>query len=187
MIWHGQRIYLRPMGKDDFPFVVRWSQDKELQRLMDVDRPESLEECETWLEGIRRDRQHRLFALMTNANQLIGDMELSNISWRSREAEMRVRIGEKEYWNQGLGTDAITTLLTYGFFQLNLKRIYLRVYSFNHRAIHCYEKCGFRKAGILRLNYQEEPREVILMQVLQDEFFRMTGRSAHGSVKESIS
>ena len=74
----------------------------------------------------------------------IGDLELDHISWRRSEAELRIRIGEKEYWNKGYGTDAVRALLDLARNNLGLRHIYLRVYRFNHRAIRCYEKCGFR-------------------------------------------
>jgi RimJ/RimL family protein N-acetyltransferase len=61
-------------------------------------------------------------------------------------------IGEKEYWNRGFGTDAIETLLGYLFDELGLNRVYLIADERNVGAIHCYEKLGLRKEGLLRQN-----------------------------------
>ena len=38
-------------------------------------------------------------------------------------------------------------MLDYGFNLLNLNNIMLCVYSFNHRAINCYKKIGFKEIG----------------------------------------
>ncbi len=43
----------------------------------------------------------------------------------------------------GYGTEAICRILEYGAEDLGLKRIILKAFSFNARAIHVYEKCGF--------------------------------------------
>ena len=42
-------------------------------------------------------------------------------------------IGEKEYWNQGYGTETMIRMFKYGFEELNLNRIFLRVFEGNER------------------------------------------------------
>ena len=48
-----------------------------------------------------------------------------------------------------LGTEAIRRMIEYGFESLGLKRIVLKVYPDNARAIHVYEKCGFVQYDIV--------------------------------------
>ena len=99
-------------------------------------------------------------------NQVIGDIELDHIAWRSGDAELRIRIGRKDLWNQGLGTDAVETILGYAFQRLNLNRIYLRVYAHNKRAIRCYTKSGFRKEGRLNTRFGK----ILLMRITVSEY-----------------
>ena len=47
----------------------------------------------------------------------IGDIELDYIVWRSGEAELRIRIGERDCWNRGYGTESIIALLRHAFFE----------------------------------------------------------------------
>ena len=95
-----------------------------------------------------------------------------NVSERNHNAELGIVIGEKEYWSQGYGTDAIKTLLRYCFDELNYHKVYLRVYDFNTRGIRCYEKCGFRIEGRLRQHMFRHGawHDEIVMGVLRDEF-----------------
>ena len=44
----------------------------------------------------------------------------------------------------------VRALLHIGFEDLKLHRISLGVYDFNHAAVSCYLKCGFRQEGLLR-------------------------------------
>jgi RimJ/RimL family protein N-acetyltransferase len=81
-------------------------------------------------------------------------------------------IGEKEYWDQGYGTDAIETLLRYVFEELNMNRVYLIADERNTRAIHCYEKIGFRREGLLRQNRHKDGTYTndVEMSLLQEEW-----------------
>lgn len=177
-MWQGDLVVLRPLERGDFPSVVRWSQDSELSSLVDGGVPESLAECEEWYRKAKSDRYHQIMAIVAReTGQLIGDIELNHITWRNGHAEMRIRIGEKDHWDKGFGTDAIQVLLRYVFTHLHLSRLYLRVYTFNRRAIACYEKCGFRKEGLLRRPDEAgNPREIMLMRVLREEYEQNQGR-----------
>lgn len=167
-MWAGCRINLRVFTRDDLPAMVRWNNDPELEYYVDCDRPKTLPACEAWFAENVPSRDYRLFALEDRAGNLIGELELDHISWRRGEAEFRIRIGEKHLWNQGLGTDAVRTFLRLAFDHFGLRRLYLKVYRFNLRAIRCYEKNGFRKIGILRGASRDDPekwKDIILMSV----------------------
>jgi RimJ/RimL family protein N-acetyltransferase len=81
-------------------------------------------------------------------------------------------IGEKQFWDQGYGTDATLAPLKHGFETLNLHRIWLQVYSKNKRGIRAYEKAGFVHEGIYRQAHYQHGRyyDVHLMSVLRNEW-----------------
>lgn len=171
MIIRGERVFLRPIQPGDFPKIVAWSNDPEVARLLEGDYPRTLEECPTWLRLSQGNRHNQRFAICTGEGILIGDTELDHIAWRSGDAELRIRIGEKSFWDQGYGTDSVSALLGHAFDSLGLSRVYLRVYHFNRRAIRCYEKCGFRKEGRLsRPGPDGKPASIYLMRILKEEF-----------------
>jgi RimJ/RimL family protein N-acetyltransferase len=111
--------------------------------------PQTVEAEEQWYDDQVR-AGNKVFAIETQDGVLIGNISLHNIHVRCHHAELGIVIGEKDYWGKGYGTDAITTLLDYCFNELNLQRVWLRVFSFNQRGIRCYEKCGFVVEGRLR-------------------------------------
>ncbi|NLJ74828.1 MAG: GNAT family N-acetyltransferase [Firmicutes bacterium] len=163
----GERIWLRPVETRDLPVLAEWDQDPEICRYTQSDYPGQP------LKTSTRNKVH--YAVILN-NKLIGDIELDHIAWRSGDAELKVRIGSKNLWNQGYGTDAVLTILNYAFRRVNLSRIYLRVYSDNTRAIRCYKKAGFKKEGRLqRMDKQnsENTTEIILMRILKSEFLKL--------------
>lgn len=178
MMIRGEKVYLRPIHAADFPQLVAWTNDPEISRLMDGKYPTTLEECAAWHKAELSNRHSQRFAICTiKDGMLIGDLALDHIAWRSGDAELRIRIGEKSHWDQGYGQDAVSALLEHAFYRMNLSRIYLRVFAFNKRAIRCYEKCGFRKEGRLRREGPDGgPTWVILMRLRKEEHGRARRR-----------
>jgi len=67
-------------------------------------------------------------------------------------------IGSSKHRNKGLGTIITRKLITKFEENRGIHHIVIKVLSNNHRAIKCYEKCGFRIRG------QENNRNLILME-----------------------
>ncbi|MCM3005571.1 GNAT family N-acetyltransferase [Priestia koreensis] len=58
-------------------------------------------------------------------------------------------IGETAYWNKGMGTLLVTSMIEFLLVQQKADRIVMDPQTRNERAIHCYEKCGFKKVRLL--------------------------------------
>jgi len=103
----------------------------------------------------------------------IGNCGLHNINQGNDHGEMGIVLGEKEYWNLGLGTEAVRLITDFGFTVLGLHGISLLVKGFNKRARRVYEKVGYQIAGRVRdfykidCNYYDE----IIMDILREEFY----------------
>ena len=88
------------------------------------------------------------FAIRTlSDDRLIGDIGVWIESWAHGEAWVGIGLGERDYWGNGYGTDAMRLMLRFAFDELNLQRVSLGVYAYNPRAIRSYEKAGFRREG----------------------------------------
>ena len=72
----------------------------------------------------------------------IGNLELIPAADSVAELGIAITAAMQE---KGFGTEAIRAIAAYGKKQFGLQRIVLKVYPFNKRAIHVYEKCGFRE------------------------------------------
>lgn len=102
----------------------------------------------------------------------IGGARLDHISWNDRKARFAIGIFDRRFWSCGYGTEATRLLLRYGFEDLRLHRIDLRVLAFNTRAIRCYEKCGFRQEGVERESALVGGawHDDIMMSILEGEY-----------------
>lgn len=133
--------------------------------------------CTCPLSPICRPKNTLLIASKEN-DALVGDIALQDIDTMNRSANIRIAINRQQHQGKGFGTEALRLMLDYGFGILNLHRIELNVFAFNERAIHVYEKLGFRREGVQReaLFYDHKYRDSILMSILGDEF-RSAGRA----------
>ena len=99
------------------------------------------EEAETqWIRD-KLDSKARIWSMIEKkTGDFIGNIELMDI--RDAAGEMGIAVtAEKQ--DMGCGTEAIKSLMEYATDCLGLRRIFLKAYPENARAIHVYEKCGF--------------------------------------------
>jgi len=165
----GEKVNIRAVEKDDLPRYVRWFNDPEVRENLAMFYPMSLAEEEKWFEDkLKRGENSKTFAVETKEGVHIGGTGLDSINWKDRNAEFGIFIGEKNYWNKGYGTDATKTIVKFAFEEMNLARVYLRVYDDNPRAIRVYEKAGFEREGVLRKHIFRKGRysDVIIMGIL---------------------
>ncbi|MBC8449073.1 MAG: GNAT family N-acetyltransferase [Chloroflexi bacterium] len=168
----GEKTRLRAIERSDIPLFLGWFNDPEVRQYLSMYLPLSEAQEEQWFERQLEDDSRHVFAIETAEGVPIGNLGLHSIDWKNRSAVCGISIGEKEYWNQGYGTDAMRTLLRFAFEELNLHRVFLHVYDFNERAIRCYEKLGFRREGRLRQSQFTEGRYVdeLIMGMLREEW-----------------
>ena len=178
----GTLVRLRPLEPADLEREYRWINDREVTRYLAARYPIAMEQEERWLRELpANDFTHGVrLAIETKDGLHIGNLDLHQPNAEDRKAGLGIMIGDKDYWSNGYGTDAIVTLLRFGFEQMNLHRVWLHVFEFNERAIACYQKCGFQIEGRLRQHRYSEGRywDVFVMAILRDEFEAVHGEPA---------
>ena len=146
----GDKCYLSPISLDDTERYTEWVNDMELGQFM-LFTPQVIDMEKERQTLIQLMQNNFVFAIVEkDTNKVIGNCGLHGLSEVHRHAELGVFIGEKTFWNQGIGSEACSLLLDFGFNVLNLHSISLKVFGYNKRAIKCYEKIGFKYAGTQR-------------------------------------
>ena len=138
---------------DDFPpdrlaDMARWRNDPAVTRYL----PQgimTLEEVQAWYTQYFSRAAHQLCAVYADKT-LIGYGTLSHIDTIHRSCEIGIVIGEKQYWNQGVGALAVTRLTTLALAKYYLHRVYAVIHGDNIASRRCFEKVGFQHEGRLR-------------------------------------
>ena len=175
MLFESTRIILRKMTAQDTEIYHEWRNDTEVMQttapFLDV---YNIRETEEFVNQVILGSQFSKSYIIVEkeSNKAIGIASLINIDYKNRNAECIIDIGDKEVWGKGYGTETMKLILEFGFLEMNLHRIFLRVFSFNSRAIKLYEKLGFQQEGRSREGFFREGKwhDIIHMSILQKEY-----------------
>lgn len=150
-------ICLKRLKNQDYLSFIPWINDKEVIRysLSVFQELNSPDEIQKWFEKMLTDPTNSAWGIyLDNPNEikqkLIGYAGICSISKTNQSGEFFLFIGDKKYWNQGIGQSVTRQIIQIGFDKLHLHRIMLTVFEKNSAAISAYEKVGFIKEGILR-------------------------------------
>jgi len=138
------KVTIRPLTEIDALFSYKWRNDTDVWKFTEnkPNKEITLDIEKEWIKKvIGRENEKRFAICIGEEMEYIGNVQLTDI--KAEDAQFHIFIGEKKYHGMGIGTQATKLILDYGFKQLKLKRIYLKVSPKNIYAIKSYEKCGF--------------------------------------------
>jgi RimJ/RimL family protein N-acetyltransferase len=170
---HGQRVALRALSRDDLPRLHQFNNDVEVELAGggDPPLPQSLERLQAEFDaGLGSGgRDGTSFAIEVDG-VYIGGCALFNFDQVARRAMLGITIGDKAYWGQGYGREAVQLLVDYGFRHHNLHKIWLEVHGRNQRAIRAYRACGFVEEGRLRQHVWSDSAydDLVIMGILRN-------------------
>ena len=159
----GARIVLRDKKFEDAENDYRWRSDPELARL-DAAIPLTMS-FEDQMKYPTPGSHH--YSIETLDGLFIGNCMYYDMDTVNREAELGIVIGDRDYWSDGYGYDAVTTLLDHMFNARNLKRVYLHTLEWNGRAQKSFSKSGFNPVKPVR----RMAHDFLLMDVLREDWF----------------
>jgi len=173
----GKLVRLREYRKEDISLKVSYINDPDVLRYLEsgIPYPLTLNEELKWFDTISAFRDSYRFAIEAQeSSKYIGDCGINSIDWKNGIASVAIFIGNRDYWGKGYGTEAMKLLLSFIFNQTNLNKVRLNVYSFNERAIKSYEKCGFKREGVLREEIFRDGRyyDILALGILRGEYQR---------------
>jgi len=175
-MYEGRLVRLRAFDNSDLMKCLEYSNDYEVMRCASgaILFPSTVDdEARSMNQNTSYSAGEYQFALEAkDKNVFIGKCGFTRVNWKNRAAEMAILIGEKDYRGLGYGTDAVKVLCRFGFQEMNLNKIKAVVFDYNLPALRCYEKCGFRREGLLRQEMFREGtyHDVVCLSLLREEF-----------------
>lgn len=170
----GELTTLRPLERLDLPVIAAWRNHPEVRPHFFTPYLIAISGQDKWYDGYLSRGDSVIFIIqLRDTQQSIGMIGLDHVDHRNQSAEYgRMLIADPQLRGHGYARDATLTLLHYCFTDLNLNRIYLRVYADNAEALGFYERCGFKREGVEResLYMGGRFRDLALMSVLRCEF-----------------
>lgn len=166
------QVRLRTVTEADLPDYVRWLNDPEVTQFTTLEAGSITPEGEReWFARISDpERRDRCWAIEAGGRH-VGNCALG-LDETGRAGGFGIIIGDKTQWGKGYGTAALREVLRIGFGEMKLQRIWLQAFSGNARGLRCYEKCGFRREGVLRRHRLKRGEwvDVVCMGILREEW-----------------
>lgn len=164
-VYESNEITVRFLGTEDEQHLVKWLSDPEvLQYYEGRDRPHDLEQVR---EHFYNQKDGATRCIVENRGHPIGYIQFYELEEEERteygygDTDEIIYgtdqfIGEADYWNKGIGTQLIQSMLAYLINEQQARKVVMDPQAWNHRAISCYEKCDFQKIKLLEKHEQHE-------------------------------
>jgi UDP-4-amino-4,6-dideoxy-N-acetyl-beta-L-altrosamine N-acetyltransferase len=171
-IIEGEKIYLRPISREDTELIVAWRNNPQVMKNFIFRQPFTRELHENWL-GTKVDTGKVVQFVICNIedDMPLGSVYIRDIDRQHNKAEYGIFIGEPSARGRGVGTAAAKLMLAYCFEEEGLHRVFLRVFPENLQAIGSYEKAGFEKEALLKDDVCIDGvyRDIVLMGAINPE------------------
>ena len=156
------KINLRKIKPSDRNYFAKWWRDKELLKLTSgILKAISDQEVDKYFQVILENKNDYNFMVIAD-REVIGHISL--VKRRNDWHETQIVIGEKKYWDKGIGSRAINVLVRKAN-KNGISKIYLEVRPTNLRAIRAYEQCGFQKVKIVKYPKNKYLPETLRMEL----------------------
>jgi RimJ/RimL family protein N-acetyltransferase len=165
----GDKVKIRAKRLADADDDYAWLTDAELAELDAA--PLSTTTFPQYLASYTSDLRYpptirHQFAIETREGKHIGNCTYYGIDSDKGEAELGIMIGDRDYWDKGYGSEAVSALLQHVFEKTRLNRLYLKTLVKNKRAQKCFSKCGFTPYG----QFKKDGYSFILMELKREDW-----------------
>jgi len=151
----SERLHLKPINISDLEAIHELHSLPETDEFNALGIPKNIEQTqaivEQWIsENQKEDNQIFTFTI-TVKNQFVGLIALNLGKERYQNAEIWYKL-HIDFWNKGYATEALKTIINFGFNQLKLHRIGAGCAVGNIGSVRVLEKVGMTLEGRKRQN-----------------------------------
>lgn len=152
MLIYGKIIVLRAVEEADNSMLLSLINDPDTEMMLGGSSwPVSEAEQLKWFEHQEKSRDIlRCIVALQEDSKAIGTIILSDIDQKNATGHIHIKMSKDGGRGKGYGTDAVNTLVQYAFDELRLNCIYANILSYNEASIKLFERCGFKRDGVLR-------------------------------------
>ena len=145
---------LEPICKEDLPLMYQWRNDSDIILRTRQWRKLYEREHEEWFENLDFNK-HLMYMIIVHNDYLEEDIKvgvcgLCYIDWVNRCAEVSILIGDKNYYRQGIATEAIKQLKVLAFEHMNFHKLYAEIYDYAESSLVLFKKCGFSEEARMK-------------------------------------
>jgi [ribosomal protein S5]-alanine N-acetyltransferase len=149
----SERLLLRKMDEYDAEALYAYFSQDIVTQYFGMDTLKELEDAHKLLDNFQQTfeqkRGYRWGIILKETNTLIGTFGIHSLIATHKRAEIGYDLNP-DYWHKGYATEALETVLEFGFNELELHRIGAIIFPENTASKNLVLKRGFVKEGLLR-------------------------------------
>lgn len=172
-----ERLIIRSFKNSDYKKVAEACNEPDLAKMtLGIPIPYTEQNAKDWIAKVKVNEKEGIsyelaVCFKDKPNHVIGSVAIIDIKKRAQRGEIGYWIN-KNFWGQGIATEAAKAIINFGFNTLNLHSIIARHFEHNPASGRVMQKCGMRYAGMLR---EHESRfdtffNVVYYDLLKSEF-----------------
>ena len=173
----GDKVVITAMTREALPLTLEWVNDPEYKYYNGTIFPISEFEHFSYFENKAKEKYDKVFLIREKSSmKCIGMTGFKNMDVINGNTEMYCSLGKsfgdaKNVYGQGYGTEAILLMSGFAFHELNLHKVYAKVYAYNGRSKKAFEKAGFVVEAVLKEHHftRGEYTDIFLMRKLENE------------------
>jgi diamine N-acetyltransferase len=148
----GDNIYIRALEPNDLEFIYAIENDQSIWEVSNTQTPYSRFLVRQYLENAHQDiyeaKQLRLAICQDEDFPALGLIDLFDFDPKNNRAGVGIVIQDNEKRKQNIGSEALSLLIQYSFYHLNLHQLYANIGVENEASIALFTKFGFQCIGI---------------------------------------
>ena len=170
-VLEGKLLRLRPPTPEDVPAMMKWFEDLEVTRFLNVNLPPSLEAEKEWLDKTGRDPSV-IYWIIEHEGRVVGGTGIVSIDWKNGTGQTGTVIGDKTAWGKGIAREMMQLRAAFAFTSTPLRKLKSGYIDGNVASSRAQRAAGYKEVGRL----QEEVfadggwRDMILTELMRSDW-----------------
>lgn len=174
-ILETERLILRKVSVDDSEEMFLYASNEEVSKYVTWDTHKTISDTKEFINFVKNKYENHQVAPwgieIKETGKFIGTIDY--VWWQPNQkiAEIGYVIS-KDYWGNGLTTEAVKEIIRFGFKEMDLVRIQARCFVENIGSSRVMEKSGMQFEGIIRkgMFVKGEHQDLKMYSILREEF-----------------
>jgi diamine N-acetyltransferase len=150
MLFKGERIYLRPVEKEDATRLLLWENNPKHWKVTGTEVPYSMAAMLEYIDQAQHIRSHGQLRFLICSNETqkpLGTIDLYNADFKHMRTAVGILIADELDRGQGYATEALALMENYVHNILAFENIYASVQADNSASERLFLQAGYTKIG----------------------------------------
>ncbi len=169
------RLLLRKLTLEDIHDMYDYGSDEEVSKYVMWKKYESIDDAKSFANFVLNkylEGDNNFWAIENKKNgKMIGTINFVHLKEKHNWSELGYVMNRK-YWNKGLMTEAVKTVISHSFETLALNKVVASAIDFNTGSYKVMEKAGMIKEGITREHFIKNDKyyDLVNYSILRSEY-----------------